>query len=220
MEASRIRQLLNTAVEGRWLLRHPFYQRWEAGELTPDELGRYAEQYRTIEGALPSILSSIVDALPEGPARHLVEENLNDEMGRPAPHIALFEDFAESVGARRDVAPTDATSAVVSCQLGAVRQSPAAGLAALAAYEVQAADIAASKAEGLRRHYGMPLPAVHFWDVHAETEAVHAGWTTIALGDLVTEETEVLAAASSAASAWWEFLTDREAEGGRLAIAI
>jgi pyrroloquinoline-quinone synthase len=217
MEPTRVRQLIDTAIEGRWLLRHPFYQRWEAGELAPDELGRYAEQYRTIEGALPSILSSIVDGLPPGSARHFVAENLNDEISRPAPHVELFEDFAEAVGARRDVAPTDATSEVVHCQLGAADRSPAAGLAALAAYEIQAADIAVSKAEGLRRHYGMAPAGVRFWDVHAETERLHAGWTTMVLGDLVGDEAVVLAAASSAASAWWEFLTDREVERVRLA---
>src|SRR6185503_7856888 len=34
-------------VRARWnVLEHPFYQRWSAGELSRDELARYAGEYR------------------------------------------------------------------------------------------------------------------------------------------------------------------------------
>ena len=45
----------------------------------------------------------------------------------------------------------------------------------LAAYETQAAAVAATKAAGLRRHYGIDGPGVAFWDVHADLEADQAG---------------------------------------------
>ncbi len=180
--------------------------------LSEAELGRYAEEYRVIEACLPSVLSSIVDALPDGPARRLVQENIEDEMSRPAPHLALFEDFADSVGARKVVAPTNATITVVTCQRDAARRSPAAGLAALASYEVQAAEVAATKAEGLRDHYRTDRAGRRFWDVHAQMESHHAEWTTMALSALSDDESELVTAASSAAQAWWEFLSDRESE--------
>ena len=44
----------------------------------------------------------------------------------------------------------------------------------VAAYEVQAADIAATKADGLRRHYGVDPQGTRFWDVHAGQEVEHA----------------------------------------------
>jgi pyrroloquinoline quinone (PQQ) biosynthesis protein C len=93
-----------------------------------------------------------------------------------------------------------------------VQRGPAAGLAALAAYEVQATDVAASKAEGLRRHYGTAGDGCRFWDVHAAIESSHADWTQMALSDMSVSEMEVVDAATSAAQAWWEFLTDRESE--------
>lgn len=34
------------SLADRQLLEHPFYRRWEAGELSREELTRYAEQYR------------------------------------------------------------------------------------------------------------------------------------------------------------------------------
>ena len=41
--------LLDQALEGRRLLDHPFYRRWENGELIEGELQHYAEQYRFFE---------------------------------------------------------------------------------------------------------------------------------------------------------------------------
>ncbi len=95
MHKERIHHALAGALAGRHLLTHPFYRRWEAGTLGQGELAAYAGQYRHIERALPVTLARIADALPEGPARTLVEANLADELGVPAPHAALFESFAQ-----------------------------------------------------------------------------------------------------------------------------
>src|ERR1700683_5242160 len=47
------------AVEGRELLSHPFYQRWQAGQLAQGELADYAVQYRCFEAALPAVLTAV-----------------------------------------------------------------------------------------------------------------------------------------------------------------
>jgi pyrroloquinoline quinone (PQQ) biosynthesis protein C len=88
---------------------------------------------------------------------------------------------------------------------------PAAALAMVAAYEVQAADIAASKADGLRRHYAMDAEGTAFWDVHATQEVAHADWSIDALASLDADPAAVRAAARIAADAWWDFLSEREA---------
>ena len=46
MDANAIDQALTDATTGLRLLEHPFYRRWEAGELLPGELADYAGQYR------------------------------------------------------------------------------------------------------------------------------------------------------------------------------
>jgi len=210
MHTARIRDALAEALAGRQLLTHPFYRRWEAGTLAEGELASYAEQYRLIERALPGTLDDIATGLPEGRARALVESNLADELGVPEPHTALFELFARAAGAAPEAEPTAATSALLSALRQASLFGPVAALAMVAAYEVQAADIAASKAEGLRLHYGMAGEGTRFWDVHTSQEVAHADWSIEALTALEADPAVVRAAAQVAADAWWDFLTERE----------
>jgi pyrroloquinoline quinone (PQQ) biosynthesis protein C len=210
MPTAQIRDALSEALSGRHLLTHPFYRRWEAGTLAEGELAAYAEQYRFIEQALPVTLTAVAAGLPQGRARHLVEENLADEVGVPAPHVALFESFAEAAGAQPAVAASAATAALLTAVRSAAASDPVAALAMVAAYEVQAADIAASKADGLRRHYGMDAGGTQFWDVHATQEVAHADWSVEALAALDADPAVVRTAAQVAAEAWWGFLTERE----------
>ncbi len=88
-----------------------------------------------------------------------------------------------------------------------------AALAGLAAYESQAADIAASKGDGLRRWYGIDAAGTRFWDVHAAMDADHGDWAVDALVLLGADADEVLEGARRAADAWWALLDEREAEG-------
>jgi pyrroloquinoline-quinone synthase len=210
MHTERIREALAGALTGRQLLTHPFYLRWEAGTLAEGELAAYAEQYRHIERALPVTLETIAAGLPDGQARALVEANLADERGVPTAHVALFETFAQAAGAVCDATPSAATTALLASVRAAAASDPLAALAMVAAYEVQAADIARSKAEGLRRHYGMDASGTQFWDVHTVQEMTHADWSIDALASLDADPTRVQAAAQVAADAWWEFLSERE----------
>ena len=206
-----MRKIVVGAVTGRMLLEHPFYRRWEAGTLAPDELSRYAEQYRHIEAALPEVLEAIVEGLPDSTPRSLVEQNLAEERGVPTAHLSMFDDFAGRVGARSAAAAGPATMHLVRLQHRSASRSAAAGIATLAAYECQAADIARSKAEGLRRHYGIDALGTRFWDVHAVLESRHADWSCEALVSLDAAEAAVTDATAAAAQAWWEFLDEREA---------
>ena len=56
-------------ARGRWdTLRHPFYQRWERGELRRDELALYSGQYRHAVVALADL------AAKGGDSEHAREE--------------------------------------------------------------------------------------------------------------------------------------------------
>ncbi|MBV8462918.1 MAG: hypothetical protein JO368_06470, partial [Acidimicrobiales bacterium] len=83
MNREHTERVVREALGDRLLLRHPFYQRWEAGDLSAAELARYAEQYRHIEAVLPTVLETISSSLDPGRAKDLVEENLADERGMP-----------------------------------------------------------------------------------------------------------------------------------------
>jgi pyrroloquinoline quinone (PQQ) biosynthesis protein C len=202
--------LFDDVLAGRRLLAHPFYRRWEAGRLEPAELAAYAGQYRHFEQALPEVLEALVDGLGPGPARDSVQANLDDERGVPAPHLELFDDFAQAVGAQ-PAAPEPATSALVGLYRRLSASDPVAALAALAAYEVQAPEIAVSKAAGLRARYGLSDAQTRFWDVHGTMDGEHAAWVLDALDALDADPETVRAGAVSAAEAWWAFLDEREA---------
>src|ERR1700722_12599030 len=155
MLRTEIDAVLVEVLRDRRLLAHPFYRRWEAGTLERRELAAYAGQYRHFETALPTVLDTVVGHIEDPVARALVQANLDDELGVPAPHLELFEGFAQAVGAPSGVEATPATAALVDLYTTVAGESPVAALAALAAYEVQASDIAASKGDGLRARYGV-----------------------------------------------------------------
>jgi pyrroloquinoline quinone (PQQ) biosynthesis protein C len=209
-----IEQALEAALAGRMLLTHPFYLRWEAGELSTGELANYSSQYRHFEAALPGLLKDLSAQLATAgsvAAGAIVSQNLSDELGRPRPHLELFDHFAAAVGGT-PAGPTQATDALTSTYTDLVTESAIAGLAGLAAYETQASAIARSKAEGLRLHYGVDEQGTAFWDVHAAMEVEHGDWIVDALACLDAQPGQVEAAARRGADAWWAFLDDREAE--------
>ena len=199
---------LEAAICDRRLLSHPFYQRWEAGGLTLDELSHYAEQYRYFEEMLPQFLRQLAEELPDGRARDSVLKNLADEVATPS-HLELFEHFASCYGAL-DAPISFAMRRLVDAYLEVLSESPAAALAGLWAYESQGAGIADSKAEGLTRHYGANSAALDFWLAHGSIEGDHAKWTLEALELLGPDDGIAHRAARSVADAWWQFLDERE----------
>jgi len=203
---------LKNVLSDRQLLTHPFYRRWEAGELEDGELAAYAAQYRYFEAALPAVLETIAGHLPAGSARDLVEMNLADERSVPRTHLELFDDFADAVGAL-PAGPSPSTEHLLAVYATALAEGPAAALGAVAAYESQASAVAASKADGLRAHYGLPAAGTAFWELHADADEAHAAWTYDALVELAGDDpTAVLHAVRRTADAWWSFLDEREAE--------
>ena len=195
------------AVEGRALLAHPFYRRWESGDLSSSELSEYAVHYRAFEVALPAVLGAVAAELRRDgrtEAAVMVERNLSDELGYPEAHLVLFDPL-------RLIETDRAAQALVGTYDSLVALGPVAALAGLAAYETQAAAIAASKADGLRRWYRMDAAGTGFWDVHARMDADHGEWAVEALDLLGADPLVVEAGARRAAEAWWALLDERQA---------
>ncbi len=211
MDNVTVETLLAEALEGRLLLTHPFYRRWDEGALTGGELAGYAAQYRHFEAMLPGFLQTVAASLPPGPARGAVEGNLADEEGDPIPHLELFDAFAAAVDAQ-PTSPGMATEALMGTYQKLAAEGPGSALAGLLAYEAQAPSVAASKAEGLRRHFGLDAGSTRFWDHHATVDTDHAAWTVGALVDLGTPAETFSPAARLVADAWWALLDERQAQ--------
>src|SRR6185503_5344119 len=105
-------------ARARWnVLDHPFYRRWERGELSSAELAFYAGEYRHAVVALADAAAAAGD--PE----HAAEE---------AAHVALWDDFAAAVDAPLDRAPSAETS---ECTNAWRREDPLEARAVLYAVE-------------------------------------------------------------------------------------
>jgi pyrroloquinoline quinone (PQQ) biosynthesis protein C len=199
------------AISEHRLLTHPYYRRWQDGLLTIDELGAYAEQYRHFERSLPGVLATTAECLSDVQTRRLVEDNLRDELAEPRPHAEIFEGFASAVGAKQKADATEATRNLVSLYETASSPDPVAALSVIGAYEIQAAQVALTKGESLRAHYGVGAAGTEFWDIHATLEETHAAWTIDALTALDADPSTVQKFASESSDAWWSFLDERDA---------
>ena len=202
---TEITTIVDAALVGRRLLEHPFYRRWEDGQLSHGELREYADQYRHFEASLPATLTDIATGLPEGPLRNAVEKNRADEVAAPS-HLDLFEQFATHYGATGS-APSPAMSRLLGAYRECIDRGTSAAVAGLLAYEVQGAEIATTKATGLVEHYGAPRPATEFWRLHGEVEDDHATWIVDATD--VVDVDDAIYGAHLVADAWWAFLDER-----------
>lgn len=199
---------IDNALQDIQLLDHPFYRRWEAGELKREELTHYAEQYRFFEAMLPSFLQELSAQLSPSPAKDFVDANLADEV-TPPTHVDLFEAFARFYGASA-VSISPAMSHLVDSYAQVLRRGPSSALAGLFAYESQGGAIADSKSDGLSKHYGASDEALVFWNEHGSIEGDHAQWTFDALSSLEPDLDEVAIASRFVGQAWWAFLDERE----------
>jgi pyrroloquinoline quinone (PQQ) biosynthesis protein C len=199
---------IDDALDGRRLLTHPFYVRWQAGELGHDELRSYAEQYGFFERRLPQFLTELSQRLDPGPIRDAVVANLDDEVGPPS-HVELFALFADAVGAR-DAAISPAMAALLEAYRTALDEGADVAMAGLVAYERQGAAIANTKRGGLLDHYGVRGDGLEFWSAHGTVEDDHARWTLEALEELEPTTEAVQRGVGLVADAWWDFLNERE----------
>src|ERR1700733_3821548 len=93
MSNSELLPRLDTAIAAKNLLKHPFYQDWQAGKLSRKALQLYASQYYRHVEAFPAHLR-VLAARTGGDLRKLVEENLAEEEDPNGSHPKLWRDFA------------------------------------------------------------------------------------------------------------------------------
>jgi pyrroloquinoline-quinone synthase len=215
MSWSRARTLarLDASIEERHLLKHPFYQAWQAGQLSRASLQLYAMQYYRHVEAFPKHLRSLAMRADDG-LRGIVLENLAEEENPVRPHPRLWRDFAAAVGVFEDTlfsCPSlpGTQELVETFQSICCERAPAEAVAALYAYESQVPEIAATKMDGLRRFYGITQPAdLAYFAVHVEADKAHrAAWRAWLETHLSAENKEsVVSTAKLALGALWGVL--------------
>jgi pyrroloquinoline-quinone synthase len=214
MAAAVVLNELDELIRQRSILRHPFYRAWEEGTLTPEQLATYARVYYPHVRAFPQYLVAALEHAEDPHTRAELGDNLQDELGNPAPHDSLWLDFAERLGQdRRSVtgAPLHpAAENIVGTFEGLTEEGLATGLAALYAYESQQPDVSRAKAAGLRDHYGIDDPAaLAYFAVHEAADVRHRQGERDALAaciDAGASADVVKDAASRALDAYWGLL--------------
>jgi pyrroloquinoline-quinone synthase len=184
------------------VLEHPFYQRWSAGELSSDELARYAGQYRHATEAIARLCADTVETAPaerrEEISRHAAEEE---------DHVRLWDDFIEAAGGEIGAEPTPETAECV--RAWTAPDSYLAALGRLYAIESGQPVISRIKREGLSRFYGIDGGSgSEYFRVHEVSDDAHAEESRRLIEEAMTPEDEdaIVEAAESAFRANWRLL--------------
>jgi pyrroloquinoline-quinone synthase len=175
-------QRLDAVCDRLDILRHPFYRRWEAGELTRDDLAFYAGEYRHAVCALADLADTA---------------SLQEHAAEEAAHVALWDQFAAELGAELDREPLAETAACA--QAWTTPADELEGLAALYAIESNQPDVSRTKLDGLVRFYGFEREGAgtEYFALHAERDVEHADQSRRLLDERAGEaDTDRLVAAA------------------------
>ena len=176
----------------RWnVLEHPFYARWERGELTQQALSFYAGEYRHAVAALADA------AATGGDPEHAAEE---------AAHIEIWDDFAAALDAPLDREPTPETAA---CAEAWRPEDSLEARAVLYAVESSQPEIARTKLRGLVDHYGFTAGSrgTQYFELHAERDEEHAATSAAVLREAPADDADRLVdAATAALKGNWQLL--------------
>jgi len=212
---------LDTRIAKYDLLCHPFYRAWSAGELTREDLREYARDYYHHVEAFPVYLAELGIRLDESELRRTVLANMADEKGtadesgeKSTPHSELWLDFAEGMGASRDMrghSPVPEVKELTSFfHRVASEGTPEEALAAFYAYESQVPRVAKEKARGLREMYGADERATSYFTLHTTADVYHSQIWRQQLGKRLQSNPQMakkaLVAAENAAKALWHAL--------------
>ena len=189
----------------RWnVLRHPFYRRWSAGELSREELTRYSGQYRHAVRAIATASEAVAELAP-------AREELRRHADSERDHVELWDGFLDAAGGRADDAPTPETEECVRAWSDAPegREDLLEGLVRLYAIESGQPAISRIKRQGLVDFYGFTDgPGTAYFRLHEQLDLEHAAQARQLIEELAGEGDEDLltAAAEAVLRANWRLL--------------
>jgi pyrroloquinoline-quinone synthase len=184
------------------VLEHPFYVRWSAGELTPEELARYAGQYRHATEALARLCTQAAEVAPTSRREQIAAHAAEEEA-----HVGLWDGFVEAAGGEIGAEPTPETAECVTAWTAT--DGYLTELARMYAIESGQPEISRVKREGLAQFYGIDGGAgTEYFRLHEEADHAHADEARRLIEESMTpsDGDAVIAAAESAFRANWRLL--------------
>jgi pyrroloquinoline-quinone synthase len=172
-------QKIEQMFEERSLLKHPFYQTWSDGKLTPEALAGYSKEYYQLVKAVPKFMEPLIKESPE-----IMKEELYSNQQEETSHIELWERFAYAMGISYDelinYEGLKKTNQSIS-ELSSTMTSFESGSAAMYAFEKEIPKISQIKLDGLAEFYGIASEnATEYFKQHTEADIRHAAsWQKI-----------------------------------------
>ncbi|HLK47403.1 MAG TPA: CADD family putative folate metabolism protein [Bryobacteraceae bacterium] len=209
-------ELLNSQIEARHLLKHPFYVAWSEGKLTLEDLREYSKQYFPQVRAFPAYLSEMHSRAEDLEFRKIIARNLAEEEAGPVTHPELWLNFASGLGADPSEVLTSAAGDRVRGMTDTFREAARGetGLAAVAmyCYEKQVPRVAAAKIAGLKERYGVDSPAtLEYFAVHEIADVEHAAEWERLIARANPDPAEAAAVADRVLEALWGALDEIDA---------
>ena len=185
----------------RWdVLRHPFYRRWSAGELSAEELARYSGQYRHAVVGVAELSERLAEALPQRPG-------LRDHAAEEHAHVEVWDGFVAAAGGDAAAEPGAETQACVDAWTAP--GEPMELLGRLYAIESGQPAISVTKRDGLLSSYGFEDGAgTAYFRVHSSRDLEHAAEARELAEELGVEDgaDALVAGAEAAFRANWRLL--------------
>ena len=172
-------QKIDQMLEERSLLKHPFYQTWSDGKLTPEALAGYSKEYYQLVKAVPKFMEPLIKESPE-----IMKGELYSNQQEETSHIELWERFAYAMGISYDelinYEGLKKTNQSIS-ELSSTMTSFESGSAAMYAFEKEIPKISQIKLDGLAEFYGITSEnATEYFKQHTEADIRHAAsWQKI-----------------------------------------
>lgn len=168
-------------VERRHCKRHPLTEAWAKGELTREQLGRWAVEHWQYTHDLHVFFGRILANCDEQEGRNMELDNLGDEQNPADPHNRQLFDFIGACGLDAEAVttadPLPTTQALrdwllLMCEKR-TWQEAAAGLHV--GMEAQLSPICDRVVPALREHYGFDQRSIRFFVTHQTADVEHGG---------------------------------------------
>ena len=191
---------IDQIIEGRSLLKHPFYQMWSDGKLQLDSLKGYSKEYYQLVKQVPQFMEPLIQG-----ATSDMKDELIQNMKEESEHIPLWEKFAGSMGISelelQDYEGLEKTKTAVS-NMGSLMDSFDKGACAMYAFEKEIPKVSKTKLEGLKEFYGIDSKdAIEYFEEHMSADIRHAAsWQKI-INNTSTDDSIMLSTAEKSVSA-------------------
>jgi pyrroloquinoline quinone (PQQ) biosynthesis protein C len=197
---------------------HPFFERFQAEYLSPEQLQAFFRQYHYFCKHFVKVLEGLLHATPIDEVEMRVEliKTLHSELGSGSyeqAHVKQLERFGEKLALRESDLIRTEPIPEVTAYLGVLRRlfvetDYLVALGAELAVEATAASEFRYFAPGLNKYPDFTPDALIFFELHLQEEQHHSDWLRDAVRKTATTPEQlahIAAGARQTADAWHEF---------------